>query len=178
MMRMKWIAPLLTATLVIAMAAVANGTISMRDAGSILMMHRTESLAGQTVSLADLRGEVVVVNFWASWCAPCRRELPILDEWNADWRDAGARVVAISIDSKVENARNYVESAGLEMAVWVDGPGGLAAKLDLPAVPTSFVIDRSGRVVLRIEGSSQPELDKLHRQVQTLIDDTLAEAKQ
>jgi len=153
-------------------AALAD---ELSDVGSVLQSHAMEDLSGETVRLAQFRGEVVVVNFWASWCAPCLRELPELDEWNTEWSGAGARVVAISIDNKVGNARNYIEQTNLGLTAWYDGPRGLAAELNLPAVPTSFVVNRRGEVVLRIVGSSAADLERMHRTVQDLLAKETAE---
>ena len=160
---------LLVAILVCAAATATAGTDDLDRIGPILLGRSMLDLSGNTVSLEDYRGEVLVVNFWASWCAPCRRELPVLDEWNTDWRSQGARVVAISIDSRAGNARTFVKDAELGLTAWIDGTDGLAAELDLPAVPTSFVIDRDGEVVLRIVGSSAADLDKMHSKVQELL---------
>ncbi len=142
------------------------------QAGALMMNHRMVDLDGAPVSLEAYRGEVLVVNFWASWCAPCLRELPILDGWNTTWQNAGARVIAVSIDSKAPNARAFVAKTDLKLSVWLDGPQGLAAQLDLPAVPTSYVIDRTGRVVLRIEGSSPADLARMQEKVQSLLNKT------
>ncbi|MCP4573449.1 MAG: TlpA family protein disulfide reductase [bacterium] len=167
MNRKNLVSKLLVAGLLIVATPAAADDLSA--AGRMLQNHRTEDLAGQAVSLDQYRGEVVVVNFWASWCGPCLRELPVLDTWNSAWREEGFRVVAVSIDSKVDNARRFVESADLGLTVWMDGPRGLAAELDLPAVPTSFVVNRAGQAVLRIEGSSEEDLERMHRTVRALL---------
>ncbi len=155
-----------------ALSTAATGTALAADPGEtgpLLMSYRLQDMAGEPVSLEDFRGEVLVVNFWASWCAPCLRELPVLDHWNTAWQNEEARVVAISIDRKAKNALGFIAMMDLGLTVWLDGPQGLAAELDLPAVPTSYVIDRDGRVVLRIEGSSPADLAKMHRVAQSLL---------
>ncbi len=162
---LKILAAVVTITAVVGVASAAEP----KQPGALIMKHQMVDLDGTPVSLNDYRGEVLVVNFWASWCAPCLRELPILDEWNTAWQNTGARVVAISIDNKAANARSFVSHEGLKLSVWLDGPRGLAAQLDLPAVPTSYVIDRSGRVVLRVEGSSPADLARMEEKVQALL---------
>ncbi len=163
---------LIPGTLVVAtLVAVGMSAAEPADPGPLLMNHAMESLSGEAASLMDFEGEVLVVNFWASWCAPCLRELPILDRWNENWRQAGARVVAVSIDQKAANARTFVAKQGLSLTVLIDGPDGLARQLDLPAVPTTYVIDRNGRVVLRIEGSGEKDLEKMRTMVESLLGD-------
>src|SRR5881409_1516255 len=85
---------LVAAMSVLAAAGVARAN-SQRDT---LAAYKLASLDGKTTTLSAYRGEVIVVNFWASWCAPCRRELPLLDQWIASWTGRGARVIAISVD--------------------------------------------------------------------------------
>jgi len=115
--------------------------------GAALRAHVLHTVDGRALSLASLSGEVVVINFWASWCRPCRRELPGLDALNKDLARSGGRVVAISIDEDRENARRFVQEHGLSLPVYHDGPNGIARQLDLGSIPTTLVIDRGGRIV-------------------------------
>lgn len=139
------------------------------DASSLLNSYQLENLEGETQTLAEYRGDVVVVNFWASWCAPCLEELPTLDSWNAQWSDKGARVTAISVDTSLKKARRFVEKAALGLDVYHDGPDGLAKQLDLPYLPCTYVLDRSGKVVLVTGGSSEEELARVRRTVEQLL---------
>src|SRR5678815_2480264 len=85
---------------------------SIRDT---LSTHKLAALDGTTSSLNTYRGEVIVLNFWASWCAPCRRELPLLDQWNSAWTGRGARVIAISIDTDAKKAKRFAEDMKLTL---------------------------------------------------------------
>ena len=89
---------------------------------------------------------MVVVIFWASWCAPCRREMPEFDRLNADLATRGAQVVAISVDAKRANALQFVKQHKLRMVVAHDGPQGLVEELDLGLLPYTMVLDRQGAV--------------------------------
>lgn len=124
--------------------------------GPVLARHRLRGLDGTTSSLADLRGDVTVVNFWASWCKPCRKELVELDAMTRRLEPAGVRIVAVSIDSDVRKAERFIRGEGLSLPVYHDGPDGLARSLDLPWLPCTVVIDRAGRVV-RVDGGGDPE---------------------
>jgi cytochrome c biogenesis protein CcmG, thiol:disulfide interchange protein DsbE len=149
-------------------AAPAGGAAADDRAASL----RSRSLTagdGTTTSLAAWAGEVLVVNFWASWCAPCRAELAQLDRWNADWEGRGARVVAVSLDSDRARALRFATDHELSLTVLHDGPDGLARELDLPAVPTTYVLGRQGDIVLEVQGSDPRGLARLHDTVERLL---------
>jgi len=126
-------------------------------------------LDGKTTTLAAHRGDVLVVNFWASWCAPCRHELPLLDQWNSDWAGRGARVIAISIDNDARKAKRFMDDMELSLTVVHDGPNGLARSLDIPTVPYTLLLDREGNVIDTVRGSAEAEVTALGRKVETMI---------
>jgi len=147
--------------------------IADEKARDALASHTLKALDdGAETKLSALRGEIVVVNFWASWCAPCLKELPIMDGWNTAWAGRGARVVAISIDKSKKKAKRFVEKANLELTVLHDGPSGLAKTLDLPSLPCTFLLDRKGNIVTVVRSSSMKDLDALQQKVEFLLTST------
>jgi thiol-disulfide isomerase/thioredoxin len=150
-----------------ALGAVAQaGADNERDA---LAAHRLTALDGTVTTLSACRGELVVVNFWASWCVPCRKELPKLDQWNAAWKNRGARVIAISIDQDEAKARRFVDETKLSLTVVHDGPDGLARSLDIPSVPYTLLLDRDGNVIASVRGSAETDVAALGRKVETML---------
>ncbi len=145
------------------------------DAGegqeNLLRRHPLTTLDGESTTLGAWDGEVVVVNFWASWCKPCRKELPVMDNWNETWSERGGRVVAISVDHERNKAVRFVDKVGLRMPVVHDGPDGLAQALDIPSLPCTFLLDRDGRVVHEVRGGGDEDLAELHRRVESLLAD-------
>ncbi len=112
-----------------------------------------ETMAGDTVSLADLRGQVVLLNFWATWCPPCRIEMPGFQRVWEDYRDQGFVIVGLSVDQGVRSeVVRWVEQRGLTFPIaFAPGPvirtyGGANT------LPTSILIDREGRIVHRVQG--------------------------
>jgi len=144
------------AALCLGAAATTAGDLSglgasPAEAERALREHPLKTLDGRTLTLGAFHGDVVVVNFWASWCPPCRRELPRLGGLQAQL--GGAKVVAVSIDEDAENARRFCRAHGVTLAVAHDGPNGLARALDLRHVPLTLVLDRAGKVAYTTAGS-------------------------
>ena len=156
--------------LVAALGKAPGAGAAGADRGAALRAHALATVDGRPATLAAWEGEVLVVNFWATWCAPCRRELAQLDAWNAGWEPRGARVVAVSLDNERERARRFAADQDLGLTVLHDGPDGLARELDLPAVPTTFVLDREGGVVFEVQGSDERELERLRVAVEQLLE--------
>lgn len=159
----------LAAGLVAAPGAAPAGDAAAGDRAARLQERALTAADGTSTSLAAWAGEVVVVNFWASWCAPCRAELAQLDRWNADWAGRGARVVAVSLDSDRARALRFAADHALALTVLHDGPDGLARELDLPAVPTTYVLGRDGAIALEVQGSDPRGLARLHDTVERLL---------
>ncbi len=112
----------------------------------VLQRHRLKMLDGSTALARPGTGDVVVLNFWATWCRPCVRELPQLEQLEKDIAGKGGRVIAVAIDSDRRNVDRFVKSHALTLTVACDGPAGLARELDLQSVPLTLVLDRNGAV--------------------------------
>jgi len=98
------------------------------------------------ISLADHRGKVVFISFWASWCRPCDYELPVLNQFYLDHRDQGVEVLAISTDQDREAALEYMQSRNFALPMLWDEDGRVAALYQVEALPTLIVVDPDGRV--------------------------------
>lgn len=114
-----------------------------------------ENLSGETVTLSALRGQIVVLDFWASWCKPCTRTLPALVALVHDFADRGAVLLAVSLDRTTAAAGKYAAEEGLNPSSVLYGSlekaRGVKALYDVVAIPRTFVIDRKGLV--RYSGS-------------------------
>jgi cytochrome c biogenesis protein CcmG/thiol:disulfide interchange protein DsbE len=97
-------------------------------------------------SLADYRGQVVVLNFWASWCPPCRNESPLLQRWHRRLAGQDATVVGVDVLDVDQDARDFIEELGLTFPHLRDGPGDTMDSFGIGQLPETFVIDRQGRI--------------------------------
>jgi cytochrome c biogenesis protein CcmG/thiol:disulfide interchange protein DsbE len=119
-------------------------------------------IQGASHSLADYRGQVVLVNLWATWCPPCKEEMPALQSFYNKHRDQGFMVVAINDGDPTKDVLQFVKDYKLTFPVWLD-PTYLATERAFKSLnlPTSFVIDRNGVVQLQwVGGISRKMLDK------------------
>ncbi|MBB5716553.1 thiol-disulfide isomerase/thioredoxin [Sphingomonas aerophila] len=122
-------------------------------------------ISGEKVTLESLKGQVVVLNFWATWCVPCRRELPLLDAYYRKLRDRGLRIYAITIEASAPAGMKQLFAA---MAIpSVRRIKGISSVV--PAVPTNIIIDRAG--VVRYVKASALELDDLNRELIPLLNE-------
>ena len=142
--------------------------------GEELRQSVLRNAGGGTLSLAGLRGEVVVINFWASWCPPCRHELPGLDALHAEISRQGGRVLAVSIDADPANVRRFVRVHGLKLPVYLDGPDGLARRLDLDHIPYTILLDRQGAVAFQTSAADANGIAELGAVTRRLVAQTPA----
>ena len=124
-------------------------------------------LHGNAVSLGALRGKVVLLNFWATWCAPCRLEMPRFVSWQRQFGPGGLQIVGVSIDDSEAPARAFADRLNLNYPV-VMGDARLGERYGgVLGVPVTFLIDRHGIVRARIDGET--DLAILERRVRALL---------
>jgi cytochrome c biogenesis protein CcmG/thiol:disulfide interchange protein DsbE len=99
------------------------------------------------LAIATLKGKAVVVNFWASWCVPCRDEAPVLQQTYERYRDRGLVVLGVDVNDFRQDARRFMERYGVTYPVVYDGKGSTVGKWGVTGFPETFFVDRSGRLV-------------------------------
>lgn len=132
---------------------------------------RLPRLNGETLRLSDYRGQVVLLNFWATWCPPCRAEVPDLIELQRELGPDGLEVIGVSLDEEgFEAVRPFAEQHGITYPLVVDD-GSVAAEYgSLYALPTTLVIDKQGRIARRVIGLFPTE------EMRPVLEELLAEA--
>jgi peroxiredoxin len=109
-------------------------------------------LAGQTVRLADFRGRVVVLNFWATWCVPCREEMPALETLARELGPRGLVVVAVNFKESRRDVEAFVREHDLRFPMLLDTEGRISERYQVFALPTTAVVDRRGMLVGTVLG--------------------------
>ncbi len=101
-------------------------------------------LEGNRVTLSDFRGKVVFINFWATWCPPCRAEMPEIEAIHQDYKDKDVVVIGIDLYESENEVRQYVQQGGYSWTFVLDTTGEVTVNYGVTAIPTSFFVDKEG----------------------------------
>lgn len=120
---------------------------------------------GSTVRLADYRGKVVYLDFWASWCGPCRQSFPWMNEVQMKFAGQGFQVIAVNLDTRRSDADRFLAAVPANFTLAFDSTGGTPKLYGVKAMPTSVLIGRDGKVVARHSGFVPSDTPALERQI-------------
>ncbi|MDX2377254.1 TlpA family protein disulfide reductase [Microbacterium sp. LRZ72] len=156
--RLVGLTGMLSALLLLAACApAAPGTSDEAGAGAALAPPlQGTSLTGEPVDLEGLRGRVVLVTVWASWCPPCRSEAPLLQSTYEDLRDDGFSVVGLNFRDDADAASAFITETGMTFPSIRDGTGTLAVDWGVGALPQSFLVGPDGHILARNAGPVTP----------------------
>lgn len=125
-------------------------------------------LSGKRVSFSDFRGKVVILDFWATWCAPCRVEIPHFVELQKQYGDKGLTVIGVSLDEQgPEIVKKFVKQLGVSYPIVIGNEKVAEAYGGIIAIPTTFVIDRQGRIVSQHMGYNDKAT--FEKEIQSLL---------
>lgn len=127
-----------------------------------------KSNQGKNIRLQELRGHVVMLNFWASWCGPCRQEMPLLDELYQRYKPAGFVLLGVNADADIEEANKLLEEIPVSFPVVYDTSGKVSEAFKVDAMPTTIFIDRDGQMRFLHRGykaGDEAEYKKLIKQL-------------
>jgi cytochrome c biogenesis protein CcmG/thiol:disulfide interchange protein DsbE len=134
----------------------------------MVLLASTVTLAESSFDLQQYRGKVLVVDFWASWCVPCRRSFPWMNVMQEKYAEQGLVIVGVNMDTEPDLAQAFLEEFPAQFRIIDDKDGELARSFDVVAMPSTYVIDRNGVVVTRHLGfkvKRQEEYESLIRKV-------------
>ena len=178
----RWAAVMLLATIVsifwiwlsvVPASATTGGLIPSPREGFLAPDFTLDTLDGNQITLSELRGKVVVVNLWTSWCPPCRAEMPAIETVYQENKEQGLEVLAVNStyqDSEA-NAAAFVQELGLTFPILLDRDGRVSNRYQLRALPTTYFIDRQGIIRSVVPGGPMSE-----SLIQSKVADLLAEA--
>jgi len=142
---------ILTAGLVI--TGCTAGSEPTAAVGNVAPDFQLQNLDGQSITLSGLKGNPVLINFWATWCQPCVSEMPHLQEINNEWSDKGLVVLAINWGESAAQVEQFLQAHNLSLPVLLDTKKVVAQKYGIRAFPTTFFIDKDGIIQVKVIGA-------------------------
>ncbi|GGE59997.1 thiol:disulfide interchange protein [Streptosporangium jomthongense] len=128
-----------------------------------------ESRSGDNVRLEDHRGEVVMLNFWASWCGPCRQEMPLMDDIYSRYQDLGFTILAVNVDENRDEALRFLDKVPVNYPILYDPESSVSELYEVPAMPTTVMIDRDGNARYIHYGYKPGYEDDYEAQIRELV---------
>jgi len=107
---------------------------------------------GTNLNLAEQRGEIILINFWASWCGPCRKEMPVLQKLQDKYQDLGVQVWGINVEQENQAGKDFLADLDLRFPIFFDQTNSLSKTYQVEAMPTTVIIDRDGNVRFVFQG--------------------------
>jgi cytochrome c biogenesis protein CcmG/thiol:disulfide interchange protein DsbE len=148
---------------------LAAGSVDATGVGEPAPPFSLATGRGDAIALPDLRGRVVYVDFWASWCAPCRRSFPWMNEMQERYGDRGLTIVAINVDRRRADAEQFLQANTARFAVVYDDRGATPQAYSVKGMPSSYLIDARGTVVSVEQGFRDDRKGALEEQIRALL---------
>lgn len=140
------------------------------DVGQAVPVCGTTTLINRSqINFQSLRGQVVYVDFWASWCGPCAQSFPFMNRLHSALQDKGLHIVAINVDENTDDAEQFLKNQPAKFKVALDSDNQCAKNFDVRAMPSTYLIDRKGIVRHVHLGFRDSEADVLEEQVNQLL---------
>ncbi len=150
---------------VLAASSLASSGLEGRTAPDFALKNST----GDNIRLSEFRGDVVMINFWATWCGPCRQEMPLLDELYNRYERVGFNLLGVNIDDDSSRAMRMVEELGVDFPVLFDARKEVSKLYEVEAMPVTVIVDRQGTVRFVHHGYKPGYEDKYLDQIRTLL---------
>ena len=156
----QWLLVLLLTATPMTFAAVSSG-----PAGNFTL----KNAAGQNIKLSEFRGQVVLINFWASWCGPCRQEMPHLDAIHKKYEPLGFTVFGVNVEQDREMADKILRDIPVTFPILFDDENTVSKLYDVDAMPVTVLVDRNGEVRFMHKGYKPGYEEEYEKQVRALV---------
>jgi thiol-disulfide isomerase/thioredoxin len=157
----------IASSLILALSASNAFAVSAGDKAPDFNIPRLE--AKGMISLKHYRGKVVYIDFWASWCGPCRKSLPALNSIRTEFRKKGFEVIAINLDEERDDAMAFLKEFPVVYPTAIDTSSKVPEAYGLVGMPTSYLVDRQGIVQWVHEGFKKSDIEPLRKKIHTLL---------
>jgi thiol-disulfide isomerase/thioredoxin len=128
-----------------------------------------KSLGGKNLKLSEMAGNVVLINFWASWCGPCREEMPLLNALHNKYKPLGFTVLGVNVEEQADSARGFLGNFPVDFPVLLDNKNRVSKLYNVVAMPTTVVVDRDGNLRYLHKGYKSGDEKKYQQMVKELV---------
>ncbi len=161
----KCLGAMLAAALVVTIAGGAQASSLKGPAPNFTL----KALSGKNLKLSEMAGNVVLINFWASWCGPCREEMPLLNDLHNKYEPLGFTVLGVNVEEDPKNARGFLKNFPVDFPVVLDNLNEVSRQYNVIAMPTTVVVDRDGNVRYLHKGYKSGDEQKYRKIVKKLV---------
>jgi peroxiredoxin len=138
-------------------------------AGAPAAAFQLPAALGDPVSLADLKGQVVLINFWASWCGPCRQEMPVLDQLYRRYKAAGFTLLGVNVEPKSADALGFLKATPVSFPILFDTQSKVSTLYEVSGMPSTVIVDRKGNVRYVHHGYKPGDESEYQDQIRSLL---------
>jgi peroxiredoxin len=154
---------------IIAAAALALPALAADPTGSPAPAFTLGSSAGSNVSLAQYKGQVVMLNFWASWCGPCRQEMPLLESIYKKYNRMGFTLIGVNVEPDSNAANQWLKQTPVSFPILYDKDSKVSKMYDVAGMPSTVIIDRTGKVRVLHRGYKPGDENEYLDSIRTLV---------
>ena len=160
--------PNLMGSLMVAVALLAIPAIAA-DATGPAAPFSLQSRAGEAVSLSSLKGQVVLINFWATWCGPCRKEMPLLEQIQKKYAPLGFTMLGVNVEEDTRLMETFLKDVPVSFPILLDPANGVSKLYNVSAMPSTVIVDRKGNVRFIHQGFKTGDESKYQDMIRQLI---------
>ena len=139
------------------------------EVGKLAPDFTLKSLGGNNLKLSEMAGNVVLINFWASWCGPCREEMPLLNSLHKKYEPLGFTVLGVNVEEDVKGAKGFLKNFPVDFPVLLDSDNRVSEQYKVIAMPTTVVVDRDGNMRYLHQGYKSGDEAKYRQMVKKLV---------
>jgi thiol-disulfide isomerase/thioredoxin len=146
-----------------------TSAVSARATKNIAPDFTLKSETGKNLKLSELRGKVIMINFWASWCGPCRQEMPVLDQLYKHYRPLDFTVLGVNVEQNPDDAKSLLKDVSVSFPILFDKENKVSKLYDIKGMPSTVLVDRDGNVRYVHIGYQSGTEQEYQEQIRTLI---------
>ncbi len=161
--------PLMRPLVMLLLGSILLAGLTARAVSGVAPDFALQSRAGETVSLAELRGQVVMINFWATWCGPCREEMPHLEALHQRYAALGFTLLGVNVEENSEDAEEWLEETPVSFSILFDPENYVSELYDVVAMPSTVLVDRQGNLRFSHHGYQPGYENEYQTQIRALI---------